>query len=943
MNRFPGCYTSFVSLILGFLLVAQFGQPSLALAGVMACDPANFRNFFLGPDNRTTYAITASPMTWQSAHDTAVSAGGHLAIITSQAQNSAIFTNLSSSFIAAPAPDTGKMAWIDLEDPINSGPFCMQGTSCFPAPQRFSWIDGFSGFQNWASGQPDDFCTTSEIALNQNQSCYGEPWAAMGLGGQWYDVGDHGPTPVTLPAVVEWSGTTLDCVKVVTPPTVAIPSTLPISDSGQLWCTDSSHIDLIQCVQSTDGKQMCPLEQSLCNVVCPPGTGTYVHNRNRCEITPTCSSGNYNPVTAKCETSGIPLSCQSSVIRKVWAPAQGPNGNYLSTYDDMRDPAGMCSRIEGFDPSLINTTSATAVSYACLPAATPVCDDNGNCSSSSDYTCDFSNNGNWGTQSCDSSSGNFCNGLGVQSITCDYTATTACKSIQTVTKTWTAPLGPNGNTLSSFDDLRDPNWACGVLRTDGLATQIDPALGTSTSWAAIAYSGFKPGEVGIFDQLHNGAWSTSSSGGGASWAPNGIKSLTCNYAGVCLDPPASGCSSAVTSSVEPICATGSFDGSNNVCWSPLTNPAYSCPTGQSACHQIAGDTTMIAPGIPAQYCSANNCQSDTTGWTSTDDTTSGLNDKTNDGAKAPDGSCLGQVYLFNGTDMRCRVEDLNGATASYAKLIAEIVLSATGAGAALASAMMLSGVAATAVVNAVITIAVNTSIDAATTGVDKASLIQAGISAVASYAGGGGSGATLGDSVADSMASAGLKTGMTSLADPAFSDAIQAIGNTVGQYSPAISQGMLGNFSATKCCYPDTLSGSCTSGEIKEAGERGNGLCHLVGRYCSSRELSVCMVEKETSCCFSSKLARIVQEQGRPQLQGFSHGWGDPRNPNCRGFTPEEFQSLNFATMDLSEYIADVKNQVNQVTPLLQNYMDSIGSTTNSSILTSPNLPKGAN
>ena len=39
--------------------------------------------------------------------------------------------------------------------------------------------------------------------------------------------------------------------------------------------------------------------------------------------------------------------------------------------------------------------------------------------------------------------------------------------------------------------------------------------------------------------------------------------------------------------------------------------------------------------------------------------------------------------------------------------------------------------------------------------------------------------------------------------------------------------------------------------------------------------------------------------------------WGSPENPNCRGFTPEEFQSLDFSKMDLSEFFADIQTKAN--------------------------------
>ena len=55
-------------------------------------------------------------------------------------------------------------------------------------------------------------------------------------------------------------------------------------------------------------------------------------------------------------------------------------------------------------------------------------------------------------------------------------------------------------------------------------------------------------------------------------------------------------------------------------------------------------------------------------------------------------------------------------------------------------------------------------------------------------------------------------------------------------------------------------------------------------------------------------MARIIQEQGRPQLTTFgpTGSWGTPDNPDCRGFTPEEFESIDFAKIDFSEYIASV-------------------------------------
>jgi len=71
----------------------------------------------------------------------------------------------------------------------------------------------------------------------------------------------------------------------------------------------------------------------------------------------------------------------------------------------------------------------------------------------------------------------------------------------------------------------------------------------------------------------------------------------------------------------------------------------------------------------------------------------------------------------------------------------------------------------------------------------------------------------------------------------------------------------------------------------------------------------ICIEHKKTYCCFNSKLSRMVHEQGRQQLQGDISSWGDPEDPNCRGFTPEEFQMLDFSRIDLSEWCGDIETK----------------------------------
>jgi conjugal transfer mating pair stabilization protein TraN len=89
---------------------------------------------------------------------------------------------------------------------------------------------------------------------------------------------------------------------------------------------------------------------------------------------------------------------------------------------------------------------------------------------------------------------------------------------------------------------------------------------------------------------------------------------------------------------------------------------------------------------------------------------------------------------------------------------------------------------------------------------------------------------------------------------------------------------------------------------------RGSGMCHEIGSYCSSSILGVCVQKARGHCCFNTKLGRILQEQGRPQLKAFAAiGWGTAKQPYCRGFSPQEFQALNFSKMDLSEYYTEIE------------------------------------
>lgn len=77
-----------------------------------------------------------------------------------------------------------------------------------------------------------------------------------------------------------------------------------------------------------------------------------------------------------------------------------------------------------------------------------------------------------------------------------------------------------------------------------------------------------------------------------------------------------------------------------------------------------------------------------------------------------------------------------------------------------------------------------------------------------------------------------------------------------------------------------------------------------VGTYCSKKALGVCLQKKKAYCQFDSKLAQIVQAQGRKGQLGI--GFGSGKHPDCRGITVEELQSLRFDRMDFSNFYSDL-------------------------------------
>lgn len=121
----------------------------------------------------------------------------------------------------------------------------------------------------------------------------------------------------------------------------------------------------------------------------------------------------------------------------------------------------------------------------------------------------------------------------------------------------------------------------------------------------------------------------------------------------------------------------------------------------------------------------------------------------------------------------------------------------------------------------------------------------------------------------------------------------------------------------------------CTANEKILGCKRAKGVCVKVDDRCAVKVFGACLQKKDVFCCFDSVLAKIIHEQGRPQL---GMGWGSGKSPNCRGFYMDEFMRLDFTRMDFGEYVDDITRQMlnpaqveNKVRTIVEKYAGEMG------------------
>ncbi|HHH3660830.1 TPA: type-F conjugative transfer system mating-pair stabilization protein TraN [Enterobacter hormaechei subsp. xiangfangensis] len=97
----------------------------------------------------------------------------------------------------------------------------------------------------------------------------------------------------------------------------------------------------------------------------------------------------------------------------------------------------------------------------------------------------------------------------------------------------------------------------------------------------------------------------------------------------------------------------------------------------------------------------------------------------------------------------------------------------------------------------------------------------------------------------------------------------------------------------------------CSSEEKALGKAKENKLTVSIGEFCSKKVLGVCLEKKRSYCQFDSKLAQIVQQQGR---NGQLHiGFGKASSPDCRGITQTELQQIKFDKLEFSNFFDDLQ------------------------------------
>lgn len=294
---------------------------------------------------------------------------------------------------------------------------------------------------------------------------------------------------------------------------------------------------------------------------------------------------------------------------------------------------------------------------------------------------------------------------------------------------------------------------------------------------------------------------------------------------------------------QAVCNSGdSYNGS--VCETSASVDV--CPLGSGY--------SCVANGA-AKYCSANTCinKNDDSNSEDSDVDTDML---TNDGETDDTGACLDNVYIYSGRASRCKKSGLMSAFQNCCKSLGKVMQDGAGP-----------------------YTQVGTIASAAQTIKNLYSVASEAYETYEQY---------------------------NAIADLAYAASDAAVVAAQEQLMATFNPWAIAAAIAMKYVM-EWVASACDQTDMETAMQAASGNCIEIGTYCMKKiKFMGCVQKARSFCCFNSKLARIIQEQGRPQLTSINT-FGTPKDPQCRGFTPEEFQNLDFSQIDLQEYIDDLQ------------------------------------
>ncbi|KDN94717.1 conjugal transfer protein TraN [Hydrogenovibrio marinus] len=106
---------------------------------------------------------------------------------------------------------------------------------------------------------------------------------------------------------------------------------------------------------------------------------------------------------------------------------------------------------------------------------------------------------------------------------------------------------------------------------------------------------------------------------------------------------------------------------------------------------------------------------------------------------------------------------------------------------------------------------------------------------------------------------------------------------------------------------------ACDEEDYRTATKSKGGLCYATHSFCADEDCGIfgciCRKYRTSKCCYNSKLAKIINQQGKAQL-GITGSADD-----CSGFTTAQLNNLDWSKIDMTEFVSDMLKQAQNGVP----------------------------